>query len=225
MLKQILFFCVGVSLAGGAVVAGEPPDGKENIDLSQIISSMGGKLPAGFPQPKEGLPDFKEVTKDMKSDKGLFTLWYYPPTAKDKDPEKLLCQIPVGFLGEKFMLSTSFSGGGFFTGFPLDERVVQWELLGKQLLLIEPETRFVVNETKEVADVVRRTYPDRIRTAVPLVTKAPNGDPVIDFGALLKSDFADIAWMSLFRRGILGTARINPSPSNASKKQTCELNG
>ncbi|MCZ6612433.1 MAG: zinc-dependent metalloprotease [Planctomycetota bacterium] len=224
MLKQILLFCVGVSLAGGAVVAGEPPDGKENIDLSQIISSMGGKLPAGFPQPKEGLPDFKEVTKDMKSDKGLFTLWYYPPTAKDKDPEKLLCQIPVGFLGEKFMLSTSFSGGGFFTGFPLDERVVQWELLGQQLLLIEPETRFVVNETKEVADVVRRTYPDRIRTAVPLVTKAPNGDPVIDFGALLKSDFADIAWMSFFRQGMFGSGGINPALSKWTKKKTFELN-
>ncbi len=81
MLKRILLFCVGVSLAGGAVAAGEPPDGEENIDLSQIISSMGGKLPAGFPQPKEGWPDFKEVTKDMKSVKGLVTLWSYPATA------------------------------------------------------------------------------------------------------------------------------------------------
>jgi hypothetical protein len=177
-----------------------------------------------MPEAKAGLPDFKVVTKDMKSDKGLFTLWYYPPTAKDKDPQKLLCQIPAGFLGEKFMLSTSFSGGGFFTGFPLDERVVQWELLGNQLLLVEPETRFVVNKSKEVADVVRRTYPERIRTAVPLVTKSPGGDPVIDLGVLLKSDFADITWMSIFGQGMFAGGAINPALSEWSKKKTFELN-
>ncbi|MEE8147967.1 MAG: zinc-dependent metalloprotease, partial [Longimicrobiales bacterium] len=138
-------------------------------------------------------------------------------------PEKLLCQIPVGFLGQKFMLSTSFSGGGFFTGFPLDERVVKWDLLDKQLLLIEPETRFVRNKSATVEDVVRRTYPDRIRTAVPLVTKAPNGDPVIDLGRMLKSDFADIAWMSFFGGG-MPTGGINPALSKWTTKKAFELN-
>jgi hypothetical protein len=168
----------------------------EGIDIQSIVSSMGGGMKMGAPDKAGKLPDFKEVTKDMVSRKGLFTLWSYPADAKDKDTEKLLCQIPASFLGEKFMLSTSFSGGGFFTGFPLDERVVQWELLDRRLLLIEPETRFVIDKGKEVGDVVSRTYPDRIRVAVPLVTKAPGGDPVIDLGALLKSDFADIGWMS-----------------------------
>ena len=58
------------------------------------------------------LPKFEDVTKDMKSQEGLLTLWFYPADAKDKDQEKLLCQIPAGFLGEKFMLSISVSGGG-----------------------------------------------------------------------------------------------------------------
>ena len=225
MLETKWVLCLTVGLSGGAVVADQPPAGETNLDLSQIISSMSGQLPAGLAVPKEGLPDFKEVTKDMTSRKGLFTLWSYPASAKDKDPEKLLCQIPASFLGEKFMLSTSFSGGGFFTGFPLDERVVQWELLGRQLLLVEPETRFVVDTSKEVSDVVQRTYPDRIRTAVPLVTKAPNGDPVIDLGALLKSDFADIAWMSrIFGMQRLGAGAINPSLSKWVKTKTFELN-
>ena len=109
------------------------------------MASLAGGMMMPQPPDEKGLPKFEEVTKDMESAKGLFTLWYYPEGTKDKDREKLLAQIPSGFLGQKFMLSTSFSGGGFFTGFPLDERVVQWELRDKQLLLIEPETRFVVN--------------------------------------------------------------------------------
>lgn len=155
----------------------------------------------------------------MKSTEGLFTLWYYPADKKDKDSEKLLCQIPQSFLGEKFMLSISFSGGGFFTGFPLEERAVQWELLDRQLLLVEPETGFVVNKEDTVSDVVSRTYPERIRAAVPIVTKSPGGDPVIDLGPLLKSDFADIGWMSFGMGG-----GINSQLSKWTKKKAFELN-
>lgn len=169
-------------------------------------------------------PEFSEVTKDMESSKGFFTLWSYPDSAKDKDQEKLLCQIPSGLLGENFMLSTSISGGGFFTGFPLDQRVVKWERLDDQLLLIEPETGFVVNGG-EVADVVRRTYPETIRASVKIVTLSPGGDPVIDFGGLLKSSFSDIAWMSMsFLPGGFGGGGINSQLSKWTKKKTFELN-
>ncbi|MCH7814414.1 MAG: zinc-dependent metalloprotease, partial [Planctomycetes bacterium] len=174
--------------------------GEDSLDIKAMISSMGEAMSGSTPGGDGKLPDFEKVTKDMVSKEGMFILWSYPPGTKDKDSEKLLAQIPTSFLGEKFMLSTSFSGGGFFTGFPLDERVVQWELADKQLVLIEPDTRFVVNKGQEVSDVVSRTYPDRIRVAVPLVTKSPSGDPVIDLGKLLKSDFADIGWMTALGR-------------------------
>jgi hypothetical protein len=165
-----------------------PPAPKQQADAKSAE--------AATDKAKQEYPDFKEVTKDMEEHKGLFTLWYYPDDAKDKDKEKLLCQIPSSFLGQMFMLSTSFSGGGFYTGFPLDERVVKWEEFGKTLLLIEPETRFVIDEKNTISDVVRRTHPDKIRAAVPIVTKSPGGDPVIELGPLLKSDFADIGWTS-----------------------------
>jgi len=201
---------------------------KTAVDLQQMISAIAGgletRLEAGEAPP---LPKFEDVTKGMKSDVGLFTLWYYPQDAKDKDRERLLCQIPASFLGELFMLSTSISGGGFFTGFPLDERVVRWEVLDRQLLLVEPEPRYVVPPGKEVSDAVRRTYPERIRVAVPLLTKSPQGDPVIDLGPLLKSEFADIAWLSVFEDDgfeFAGLPRINPQLSRWIKKKAFELN-
>ncbi len=209
-----------------AVLANDPPAATPQaaLDLSNIMTMVSG-IEIGGPTESPPFADFKTVTKDMVSKEGLFILWHYPPGAKDKDSEKLLCQIPAGFLGEQFMLSTSFSGGGFFTGFPLDERVVMWELHDRQLVLVEPQTRFVIDKSKEVGDAVRRTYPDRIRVAVPVLTKAPNGDPVIDFGKLLKSDFADIAWTSFMMSGPFGGGGgINKSLSKWTKRKTFELN-
>jgi hypothetical protein len=225
-LCAIVVLSVVVAAAGmNAPTAVAVPPEKAGIDLPPdvLIKAMsGGAVPTESQLP--ALPKFEDVTKDMQSAKGLFTLWYYPAEAKEKDREKLLCQIPAAFLGEKFMLSTSFSGGGFFTGFPLDERVVQWELLDRQVLLIEPETRFVVDKQQTVSDVVRRTYPERIRAALPLVTKSPSGDPVVDLGGLLKSDFADIAWMTSFLPRTIPSVGINASLSKWTKKKAFDLN-
>ena len=229
MLARIMVLSLAVVWAVGSVSA-DLPAGEESLDISAVMSKMmvPGAKPSGGDE-KE-FPDFKEVTKGMTAQEGMFTLWSYGPDKNGKDAEKLLCQIPASMLGQKFMLSTSVSGGGFFTGFPLDERVVQWEILGKQLLLIEPQTQYVVNASKEVADVVQRTYPDRIRVAVPILTKSPGGDPVINLGSLLKSDFADISWMvfrptgeeglPLFGTAPRGGGGINASLSKWTKKKT-----
>src|SRR5262249_39174653 len=115
MLHRIALVSLILCAAGARTLA-DPPDG---IDISQILAKAAGGA-AIKPGDAPALPKFEDVTKDMKSQAGLFTLWSYPPEAKDKDTEKLLCQIPTSFLGEKFMLSTSISGGGFLTGFPLD---------------------------------------------------------------------------------------------------------
>ena len=172
-------------------------------------------------------PKFEEVTKEMQAHAGLFTLWYYPPELLRKaqergliyQEEKLLCQVPFGFLGKKFMLSTSVSGGGMFTGFPLDERVVQWELFDNQLILVEPETANIAKDDAAVRDVVERTYPDRIRATLPILTRK-GLDPIVELGPLLKSDFSNIGWISAGTRG----SGVNAKLSKWTKKKTFPLN-
>ncbi|MGD2109909.1 MAG: zinc-dependent metalloprotease [Phycisphaerae bacterium] len=224
MFRRISTCCLAVSLAWMSTEAG-PPSGDEAIDLAKMMQMAKGGPDKGSDD-ESPFPKFDEVTKDMESKKGLFTLWSYPPSAKGKDKEKLLCQVPKSFLGEDFMLSVSFSGGGFFTGFPLEERVVRWEQLDKKLLLIEPETGFITDASHTVSDVVRRTYPDRIRVSVPIVTKSPQGDPVIDLGRMLKSDFADISWMARIPMfgGMAGAGGVNASLSKWTTKKSFELN-
>jgi len=225
MLRNTAFICVLALTATPVLRADQnaaPASGEQAVNVQEIMMKMAASGGGGEGATESPFPDFDKVTKDMEASKGMFTLWSYPAGAKDKDSEKLLCQIPASMLGQQFMLSTSISGGGFFTGFPLDERVVRWELKDRQLVLIQPETQFVINQAKEVGDVVRRTYPDRIRVAVPIITKSPGGDPVIDFGALLKSDFADIGWMSMFASFFgqsMGGGGINPALSEWTKKK------
>ncbi len=200
-------------------VRGEaPPKADESLNLPNIAALMmaGGPMPGAE---EVEFPKFEDVTKDMVSREGLFTLWSYPADAKNKDKEKLLAQIPRSLLGEKFMLSISYSGGGFFTGFPLDQHVVAWEELDRQLLLVEPDTGYVVDKSNPISDVIVRTHPDRIRKAIPILTKTPGGDPVIDLGPMLKSDFAGISWMSMGRGGM-----ISPELSKWTRKKTFELN-
>ena len=75
--------------------------GQENLAIpAEVMAAMAGgmKMPDGAD--KSDLPDFKKVTEDMEKTKGLFILWSYPKGTKDKDSEKLLCQIPSGFLGQ-----------------------------------------------------------------------------------------------------------------------------
>ena len=224
MLRRISTVCLAALVAQVSTQA-DPPTDAMATDMAAMMKMAEGAN-QGAPD-KSPFPKFEDVTKDMEAKKGLFTLWSYPAGTKDKDPEKLLAQIPAGFLGEKFMVSVSFSGGGFFTGFPLEERVVQWELNDKKLVLVEPETRYVVDKSNTVSDVVRRTYPERIRTAVSIVTKTPSGDPVIDLGRMLKGNFADIAWMSagpMFGMPGGGGGGVNSQLSRWTKTKSFELN-
>ncbi len=56
MHKPTLGLCLALGLSG-AVATAQTNTGEDNLDLSQIISSMSGQLPQGMPKPAGGLPD------------------------------------------------------------------------------------------------------------------------------------------------------------------------
>ncbi|MFO0838771.1 MAG: zinc-dependent metalloprotease [Phycisphaerae bacterium] len=162
------------------------------------------------PDKPKRFPDFNEVIKDMKPTEGLFTLYRYDPDDKERDSEKLLCRIPRSLLNEDLLFATSISSGGPLTGYMWSSWLVRWEIIGNQLKLVTPDTRFAQPEDKPVSDVVRRTYNDGFIAAVPIVTMNPGGDPVIDLGALLKSNVADVDF-------IAGGGQVRPELSKWAK--------
>ncbi|MCO6438108.1 MAG: zinc-dependent metalloprotease [Phycisphaerae bacterium] len=187
------------------------------VDIAALLAQAEAISPAGK-DPEQSKADYNEVIKDMEvvnmtPEDSLLKIWRYPRGKRDKDQEKVLCEVPARFLGERFMLSTSVAGGSYLFGFPLNERAVFWKVQGDHLLLVEPQTRFIVDGKTPVRAAVERTHPDLILASVPVLAKKPSDDsPVFDLGALLKSDFADIGWLAP-----RGMARIIPQNSTFEK--------
>ncbi len=169
----------GVALSQDQVAAGHPP-----------IPPKGAKSKPG---PRR-FPEFKDVTKDMKATTGLFTLYRYPASDTTHDTERLLCRIPKSLLSQDLLFATSITSGGQFTGYMWRSYLIRWEIRGKKLMMITPDTRYVHKKGKPVEDVIKRTYTARYIATAPIVTMA-GGDPVIDLGSLLKSNIADVSFM------------------------------
>ena len=170
-----------------------PAGGQEEVAAGKPASEP--KAAKDKPDQPKRFPELKEVIKDMKSLEGLFTLYRYDPGDKERDPEKLLCKIPSQLLNEDLLFATSISRGGSFTGYMWRTHLIRWEIVGKHLKIVTPDTRHVRKEGKPVADVIKRTYNDRYIASVPIVSMTGGGDPLIDLGALLKSDLADVAFI------------------------------
>lgn len=177
-------------LLGLAVSA--PANGQEEIAAGKPPAAAAGDKKKSD-KPKR-FPELKDVIKDMQPTKGLFTLYRYDPSDKNRDPEKLLCQIPSSLLNEDLLFAMSISRGGSLTGYMWQTYLIRWEIVGKHLKLVTPDTRYVHKEGQPVNDVIERTYNDEFIASVPIVSMS-GGDPVIDLGALLKSDLADISFM------------------------------
>jgi hypothetical protein len=170
-----------------------PAGGQEEVAAGKPTSEP--KSAEEKPEKPKRFPELKEVIKDMESLEGLFTLYRYDPADKDRDPEKLLCKIPSELLSEDLLFATSISRGGPLTGYMWRTYLIRWEIVGEHLRLMTPDTRHVHKEGQPISDVIKRTYNDRYIASVPIVSMTGGGDPLIDLGALLKSDLADVAFL------------------------------
>jgi hypothetical protein len=156
-----------------------------------VVLGNGTALPAWAdpPEAKEEKPDFpklEEVVKDHVESKGFLPLYY-----NEKD-DHLLAVIPKKMVGKNFLMATSIAAGPDYAGWQWGHRVVQWREIGKKLVLVEPDLRYKSGGDSEVADVIRRTYRDRIVLSTPIVTKRGE-DPVIDLDKVFKSDVFGLA--------------------------------
>jgi len=198
--KHSRFVCVIVSLAVIGLAVQSPAQADSQVQDQDAVAKAPSGAPKG-PEAADGdkkakrFPDFKDVIKDMETTEGLFTLYRYDPNDKERDSEKLLCKIPKGLLNEDLLFATSISRGGQFTGWMWRDHLIRWEVVGKHLKMVTPDTRYVHKKGKPVTDAVKRTYNETFLVSMPIVTMTPGGAPVIDLGKLLKSDLADVSFM------------------------------
>lgn len=153
--------------------------------------------------PKPEYPPFDEVMKDFvevpTAEKPFITLWH------NKKTDQLRAQIPSSFLGTKFLIASSMSGGSVATGFQLDHFLAYFEKMNKHLILMEVDPRYVEGGDQPVADVIKRSYgSDTIRNKIPILT-TKGEDPIIELDGLLKADFSHV--------GPMGGGIVNPELS------------
>ena len=156
------------------------------VGLLGITASSQTAPPAGPPAPGQGgtpggLEDFNTATKGMEALPGLVTL--YQPNAGDpnRDPNKLLAQIPRPLLNQDLLLVSTISRGEN-AGFNWGEYLIRFELQDKRVIISIPDTQYVSKPNTTAADLVNRTHTAGFLAALPLVTHSPQGDPVVDLG-------------------------------------------
>jgi hypothetical protein len=121
-------------------------------------------------------PPAAEKLKGFEAKRGLFTLH-----VKEND---CYLEVPAGLLGAPFLLATSVSGGSELAGQQWADMPCAWVRLEDRLMLVEREVRYRVKDPrKPIAEVVRRTYSDRVIQSVPIVAMA-GANPVVDVKAL-----------------------------------------
>lgn len=149
------------------------------------LAILAAPIARGQEKPEPEYPEFGEVVKDMTTEEGFIRLHR---RAKD---ETLLAAIPPALIGQPFFFATSVSGGSDFAGWQWEDKLVRLEQRAKQLLLIELNTRQKASKGDDpLAEVVRRTYADRLLATIDIKTIAPDGGFVIDLGALLAGEYA-----------------------------------
>ncbi len=131
----------------------------------------------------------EELLEGFKAERGLVTV--------HRKQHQAYLEVPASQLGQPFLLATSISGGPTYTGFQWQEMVCAWERIGDQLVLMEREVRYrVQNQRQPIASAVERTYTDRMLQAVPVLSER-GGNPVIDltalFGGSAQTFFGEVA--------------------------------
>ncbi len=128
-------------------------------------------------------PKLEEVVDGFERKDGFLRLY-----RKEKE-ERLLAAVSSDMLGQPFFLATSVSGGSEYAGWQWQDKLVRFDRWGKKLLLIELNTQQRADEEKPLAEVVRRTYADRLLADLDIEGEGEEGELLVDLGELLSRGF------------------------------------
>ncbi|GGG90358.1 glutaminyl-tRNA synthetase [Polaribacter pacificus] len=150
----------------------------------------------GAPLKKGAIQDYsKVVTKDVKTDEGLFIV--------HKKDESYLFEIPDSLMGREMLMVTRIAktaSGIDFGGQKLSTQVLRWEQNDKKILLRVVSHKIVADKSLPVHEAVANSNFEPILFAFPI--KAYNKDTkatVIDATSLFSTDVAAIGFPSRMR--------------------------
>jgi hypothetical protein len=163
----------------------QPGAGSQPSVANEVPAELLEKLAAARTAPSSGvreLPPFDKVTEgytqvatgDPQRPQGLVTLY-----KRDAD-NQLLMELPKDFAGKRYFVALTVSAGERYAGLQAGDLIVEWRELNDRLALIIPQLEYRAPGEKEAQDSVKRLFTDSVILDVPILTRRPNGGPVID---------------------------------------------
>lgn len=136
--------------------------------------------PAGpdFPPFDKTIEGLDKVTSTMDGSSGLYDLY------KDDKTGKLLAVLPGNYENQMLMIACTVSGGDPQAGVMGPTYYAKWKRYDRQLALIMPNLDVRTSGDKQAQDSIKQLYTDTVLLTVPIISEAPGGRPVIDFGSI-----------------------------------------
>ena len=128
-------------------------------------------------------PYDRVITKDAKSDPGVFTV--------HRIRDRVYYEIPKDMLGREFLwvsqIASTTPGAGF-GGQAAGNRVVRWERRDRRVLLRSVSYDMVADRAQPIARAVTAANFDTILMVFPIVTMGKNDAPVIEVSPLFTTE-------------------------------------
>ena len=181
---------VGIALA--AAFALPSPAGAQPAQANQESPAVERpERPSGPPEPK---PYDKVITKDAKSDEGVFTV--------HRLKDKLYYEIPTSALGKQFLWVSQIAKttlGAGYGGQAAGNSVVTWERRDNRVLLRRVSYDIVADAGQPIARAVEAANFHPIVMAFNVEAFGPNEAPVIDVTRLFATELPELSVRSRIR--------------------------
>ncbi len=166
---------------------------------SLLLAALAGTvIPASLAlaQGRE-LPKFEDVSKGYKQiqstqdGNSLYGVWF------NEKEQQLLAELPRNWQRQKYFFAVTPAGGVIFSGLQGPARYVEWKDYGDRIALVEPQLDIRSTGEQVSRDSVGRIFTDTVVLEMPVVSRGPNGQPVIDLDQLLVGNSQKLAGLPL----------------------------
>lgn len=196
-MRTLLTSLAATLLTVAPTVAQDPPTPPQAEQAKPQPAGGAGRAPAQEPRPYE-----KVITKEFKTDEGLFKLH----TARDR----VLYEIPKNELNKELLWVSQIRRttlGAGYGGQALGNRVVRWELRDRRVLLRGVNYDVVADSREPIAQAVRDANQDPIIMAFNVEAFSKDGDPVIDVTRLFTTDVPEFSARVRLRARAMDSSR------------------
>jgi hypothetical protein len=170
--------------------ASDAPAAPAGDDQPQDDTSRGrqGRGSGGSTEPAQPRPYDRVITKDAKTDDGIFKV--------HRIGEKVFYEIPKAELGKDFLYVSQIKKttlGVGYGGQALGRRVVRWERNGNRVLLRSVSYDVVADPNSEIAEAVEAANYSPIIMAFNIEAFGPDEAPVIETTRLFTSEVPEFS--------------------------------